>query len=871
MKPVRLQTLGRLALQNSNFRGEKALVLVTYLALEGPKTRAELAALLYGKQALGARDKLYALVRYLEKRTQGVIVRDPQMLRTDVSTDIRDFLDALRTEAFGHAEDLYQGYFLEGVALSALGDEFEAWALAKRSHLALQAREVLLKLGEQAAVNSFEEGARYAERAYLLHGAPEPGGEVFRRIHTFLVAGEHPLAATVQREAASFGWALESGQAQARRSLRPPLFVRSVKTLETQAALSQTPDANASVMTPRDRQLLLQRVRAVWLDGVLANMVDVPLELTKRPVPETVERPWGGLAERPYAYGHPTKQPLYETLVAAGQMLLLLGDAGAGKTVSLLQLTQSLHEQAEADPEAPLPVVFKLGSWTQGSLLDWLMRELETWYYIPAELGQRWLRGRQLLLLLDGLDEVAPSRRQACVDAINDFSRTYGPPGLVVASRTEVYLQAQRPLRLQRALALEPLGDEQVRAYLDTREEGGADAILADPHLRRLARNPAMLKVLKVIVAKVQREDSPYSVLATTPLDMSTSDMALNTVDTTDLVVREHVLRAYVQKMLARKGDAKRYPDEDTLRWLGWLALRMQQHGRAVFRLEDLQPDWLGTSGKRRCYHCAAVLVWAFVHFAVISLSADALVGVPGNLLLGGVVAAFVSVREFQERRYDTLEALQGLRWSWWGVQQMKWTFWLRWLGVTGVFGLLLTLAGGALVGESPDHLAAWAETLTGSLLFSVPFGLLVGLLEAGLKNRQAELREKPGRAVLTPAQYVLFGSLVLGLLGTLLLSPGFAYLFSAGGLPMTFAFILGGLIGASLGFWQFGGMTLIGHYVLRAILAASNRTPRNPFDYSRFLAYASSLTFLREVGGGYEFFHGTVQDYFAARYGEDD
>ena len=36
------------------------------------------------------------------------------------------------------------------------------------------------------------------------------------------------------------------------------------------------------------------------------------------------------------------------------------------------------------------------------------------------------------------------------------------------------------------------------------------------------------------------------------------------------------------------------------------------------------------------------------------------------------------------------------------------------------------------------------------------------------------------------------------------------------------------------------------------------------PWDYARFLDYAVDRLFLRRVGGGYEFIHGTLRDYFA-------
>ena len=855
-----LQTFGKLALQNSSFGGPKALVLTAYLALEGPKSRAELAALLYGKHAANARDKLYALVNYLEKSTTGVIERDPERLRTRVPNDAHDLLNALHAGALEDVDALYQGYFLEGVQLDAFSSELSAWVLTQRASFAAQAREAFLTLGERAAADSFGAGARRAERAYLLHWAPEPDGEVFGRIYTLLVAGDHPLAATVQKEASTFGVTLELTRAQARQRLRlssAPVNA-PVDMLGEEDQVKRIDREGREAIPQRDRQLLAQRVRTLWLDGVLTNMVDTPLQLERELRPEATQRPWGGLVERPYANAGLAEQPLGAAFEDAGHMLLLLGDAGAGKTVSLLQLTQDLLEGAETDPAEPLPVVFKLGGWAEGmSLFDWLVRELEGWYYIPAELGQRWLRGRQLVLLLDGLDEVAPSKRRSCIAAINAFIAACGPPGFVVTSRTEAYLQAEGSLRLQAALELKPLTDDQVDDYLRRTNCSRSLILTADPYLRLLARNPAMLRVMDM-ASLAQDERAGERVWA-------------HSAPNAPEAAHKQVLHSYVQKTLFRKGDETRYNDDDTLDWLAWLAHTMKRHGRSVFRLEDLQPDWLGES-RRRCYYCAAGLLWGLLLFTIAALSASFVVGVPGNLLIGLVVGVFVGVREVQERRYTRLEAMNRPRWSWRGVQRTTWMFWLRWLAVTGAFGFLLTLSGGALLGESPRRLDEWLETLTGSVLFSVPFGLLVGLLEAGLRNQQLTLTPTQlDRAIPASARYMSLGSLTLAGLGALLLSPGFAYLLAAAELPTSLALAAGTFIGLGLGFWQFGGMTFVGYYVLRTVLALSNRTTRNPFDYPNFLAYASSLTFLREVGGGYEFFHGIVQDYFAARYDEDE
>ena len=64
---------------------------------------------------------------------------------------------------------------------------------------------------------------------------------------------------------------------------------------------------------------------------------------------------------------------------------------------------------------------------------------------------------------------------------------------------------------------------------------------------------------------------------------------------------RDHLFGEYVDQMFRRRGVDHRYPQQQTLHWLTWLAWQMVRHSQTVFYIERLQPDWL--PGKKR---------WAF-------------------------------------------------------------------------------------------------------------------------------------------------------------------------------------------------------------------------------------------------------------------
>ncbi|MEM7483506.1 MAG: hypothetical protein AAF481_20290, partial [Acidobacteriota bacterium] len=62
-------------------------------------------------------------------------------------------------------------------------------------------------------------------------------------------------------------------------------------------------------------------------------------------------------------------------------------------------------------------------------------------------------------------------------------------------------------------------------------------------------------------------------------------------------------------------------------------------------------------------------------------------------------------------------------------------------------------------------------------------------------------------------------------------------------------------------GLW-FGGLDVIRHYILRAILAVSGQVP---WRYADFLDHAAERILLRRVGGGYIFVHRLLLEHFAA------
>ncbi len=219
---------------------------------------------------------------------------------------------------------------------------------------------------------------------------------------------------------------------------------------------------------PADIQMIA-RVRHDWIEGVLQQSLYkvARVELGLATKPDAVE-PLSVVVQR--AEQEPETLPAGTRLSSVfdqqiGQ-LLILGAPGSGKTTLLLELAQELLDRAEKDESLPIPIVFNLSSWAvKGlSLADWLKDELQSSYNVPLKIAEQWIAAEAVLPLLDGLDEVAVGKRDACVEAVNTF---HSNQPLVVCSREADYASLRKRLSLAVAVRVQPLGHEQVQGYLE--------------------------------------------------------------------------------------------------------------------------------------------------------------------------------------------------------------------------------------------------------------------------------------------------------------------------------------------------------------------------------------------------------------------
>jgi DNA-binding XRE family transcriptional regulator/DNA polymerase III delta prime subunit len=371
----------------------------------------------------------------------------------------------------------------------------------------------------------------------------------------------------------------------------------------------------------KNRHRMLKRVQQTWIEGVLAHSLHqaalIALGLEEHP--DALANPWQLAVQETSRQERrlPAGMSITQVYDDAGSELLILGEPGAGKTTLLLELARSMLTRAEANERHPIPVIFNLSSWAsrQQPLDSWLEEELHSKYRVPPSVGRAWIEDEQLLVLLDGLDEVAVSARSACVKAINAYRGEYAlTPIVVCCRRAEYFAQATR-VTLQKAVLVQPLTKQQIDEYLCSAGEqlaGVRQALARDQELQEMIETPLMLSV----VTLAYQGEANVSFATTTSAQ----------------VWRRQVFATYVQRMLDRRGAAASYSQEQTTGWLTWLARQLAGHSQTEFYVERLQPDWLPSSQLRQHYqHTMVLLIFGIQIFISAALFSWLRGGLKGN------------------------------------------------------------------------------------------------------------------------------------------------------------------------------------------------------------------------------------------------
>jgi hypothetical protein len=357
-------------------------------------------------------------------------------------------------------------------------------------------------------------------------------------------------------------------------------------------------ETSAAQALAADREAMLSRVRDKWIDGIL------------QPSLAHTER----LALDLLHDGKPATQvPVLQLFLRTGGGLLILGAPGGGKTTLLLELADGLLERAESDPSQPVPVVASLATWSgrRQPLAAWLATELAESYRIPLSAAHAWAGQDDLVLLLDGLDEVPGRYRDSCAEAVNQFMHERPFVRMALCCRTGTASGLRTELDLPQTLELRPVAQAQVDSYLARLETtwtplaGIRAALAADERLRV----PLMLKVAALAdrgrTAPARRELTagpprlpapawPQEIAEIfAPQPPSPGPGPGGGTGRGAVLDPAAIWDAYLTRMLSQRplAPARSSGQAAARRSLAWLAARLRDSGETEFQLDHLAAE----------------------------------------------------------------------------------------------------------------------------------------------------------------------------------------------------------------------------------------------------------------------------------------
>jgi hypothetical protein len=282
---------------------------------------------------------------------------------------------------------------------------------------------------------------------------------------------------------------------------------------------------------------------------------------------------------------------------------------------------------------------------------------------------------------------------------------------------------------------------------------------------------------------------------------------------------------------------------QQTYHWLTRLARQLKQDKSTEFLIERMQPSWLETPTQRWLYRIAIGLITgvtvALIYVGTTGLIGASIGGLSYGVIFGCTKEIYPITRlkfslEFAKARLVS-SVIEGL---WWGL----------------IYGLIDALICGLIWGVEGVILG-----MSDSLVWGLIEGVIWGILVPDFSNRTVsnqEIRE----SALNAGVFTVIGGVawVLLYIGVLL----------ALGEPLELDLLIDGIgNGVFFGIYV-GGLACIQHFVLRLLLKQSGAIPWN---YAKFLDYATELGFLKQEGGRYRFIHNSVQEHFAQMRLNDD
>ncbi|MEV6273333.1 NACHT domain-containing protein [Kribbella sp. NPDC051936] len=560
--------------------------------------------------------------------------------------------------------------------------------------------------------------------------------------------------------------------------------------------------------------------------------------------------------------------------------LVVLGEAGAGKTVLVLRMLLDLAAERPSSgtvDHCRTPVRLSLASFTttasavtevRAEFDRWIADQLVEVHGVRPTTANALVAGGWVLPILDGLDEMDPDdgvnvRARQLLAALN-LPVGSSPATVVLTCRTERYrcLAADGcALEDATAVAVQPLECGQILGWLEHRlpQPDQRDrwrsvfAVLRKHPNGRLAR--CLSSPLRLFLALTIYEDG------------NTRPKALCELDEAEL--DRHLIDRYVPAVVRHhpRQDGSHYEAAQVEQWLRTLALLLVRSSGSGASATDITPDGMwrfdgDPPGRRIRFKAAALLTLVIVVLWVCGrvLDAGARTTILNSTFNVGIAvcalgcAAYLGLSKSWRipPRVDLRQARS---------PQFRPT--LRsalWEGTkAGPFVVVLLMFGVVFLGpEAPSGRRAILTSAVGALVVGIGAGLALGALAGlviGLARGLTAIHESAGTPS-EPHRQALTAVLLMSILGGVVVGLTEAMLAT-----LSSALAVGLFQGVPLGFLASGaGRWYVQH---RLYIRAKVKSGELPVDLLGFLDWAYRAGVLRVSGSATQFRHREVQLHF--------
>ena len=511
-----------------------------------------------------------------------------------------------------------------------------------------------------------------------------------------------------------------------------------------------------------------------------------------------------------------------------------------------------------------------------------------------------------MLLLLDGLDEIRDlEKRNACVTALNAFQQEQATE-MVVCCRIKDYEEIGNQLKLRSALAVQPLTTNQIQTYLNQLQSDVTALkimLTQDETLQELAQSPLLLSIMVLTYQGIEVADISVGAIASDRKKYLFDDYI-------NRIFQSSRLQSYRPNI--RTKEKQYYSRQNTTLWLIWMAKQMIRRSQTVFLIETMQFNWFGKEIKLNWLNRTMTKFIQKLNNTNYSYIILLVIAIIGGLFFGILMSVwpetmkdairntiFVVITLFIYKVFIDLFSLTG--WPFWialwatliilgntihiifdekiePVEKVKLhTKWkiikIRDFINDEKFRELLRFEmyiGITTIGTlSVGLVYFFAKKGQFNIIYLVVFSLIIypfailsqyisQCLECRLMTVQVDVSLSPNQGIKKSA----INFMIFGIPAVILMSIIYVYIQNIEVISSNpvLAYLIGLAISIGLAF-DYGGKACLQHFVLRLFLCITGSIPWN---YAKFLDWASDKLFLQKVGGGYIFIHRSLMEHFA-------